>query len=70
MKFTVHFANPFIMTAYIGAALAVGWAIGSHWGHTTTAFLSLIAAAALFYLHDVAIGIVLAMAIARAWHSD
>ena len=66
MNFTVRFANPFIMTAYTGAALAIGWAAGAHWGHTTTAVWALIGAAILLYLHDVAIGIVLAMAIARA----
>jgi hypothetical protein len=44
------------MTAYISAALAVGWAVGAYWGHTTTAFWMVIAAAVLFYLHDVAIG--------------
>jgi hypothetical protein len=36
MNFTVRFANPFIMTAYTGVALAIGWAVGAHWGHTTT----------------------------------
>jgi hypothetical protein len=66
MDFTVRFANPFIMTTYTGVALAIGWAVGVHWGHTTTASLTLIAAAILLYLHDVAIGIVLAMAIGRA----
>ena len=70
MQFTLSFANPFLMTAYTRAALAIGWAIGAHWGHTATAFWMVIAAAVLFYLHDVAIGLVLAMAIARAWSSD
>lgn len=66
MNFTVSFANPFMMTAYTGAALAIGWAIGAHWGHNMTAVWMMIAAAILLYLHDVAIGIVLAMAVARA----
>jgi hypothetical protein len=39
-------------------------------GHTTIAVSALIAAAILLYLHDVAIGIVLAMAIARASSSN
>lgn len=69
MEFTVHFANPFIMTAYT-AALTVGWAIGAHWSHTTSAIWMMIAAAILLYLHDVAIGIVLAMAIAKAASSN
>lgn len=70
MQFTVSFANPFMMTAYTGAALAIGWAIGAHWGHTMTAVWMMIVAAVLMYLHDVAIGIVLAMAIARATSSS
>lgn len=70
MQFTVSFANPFIMTAYTGAALAIGWAVGAHWGHTMTAVWMMIAAAILLYLHDVAIGIVLAMAIAKASFSN
>ncbi len=69
MNFTVSFANPFMMTAYTGAALAIGWAIGAHWGHSMTAVWMMIAAAILFYLHDVAIGLVLAMAFARASRS-
>jgi hypothetical protein len=70
MRFTVSFANPFIMTAYTGAALAIGWAAGAHWDHTTTAVWMLTASAILLYLHDVAIGIVLAMAIAKAASSN
>lgn len=66
MNFTVSFANPFMMTAYTGAALAIGCAIGAHWGHSMTAVWMMIAAAILLYLHDVAIGIVLAMAVAKA----
>lgn len=66
MNFSVSFANPFIMTAYTGAALAIGWAVGIHWGHHAPAAWILIAAAILLYLHDVAIGIVLLIAIARA----
>jgi hypothetical protein len=70
MKFTVSFANPFTVTAYTATALAIGWAIGAHWGHTATAVWMLFAAAILLYLHDVVIAVVLAMAIARASSSD
>ncbi len=69
MNFTVSFANPFMMTAYTGAALAIGCAIGAHWGHNMIAVWMMIAAAILLYLHDVAIGIVLTMAFARASRS-
>ena len=69
MNFTVSFANPFTLTAYTGTALAIGWAIGTHWGHSATAVWMMIAAAILLYLHDVVIGIVLAMAIAKACSS-
>jgi len=70
MEFKVRFANPFIMSAYTGAALAIGWAIGAHWGNAMTAVWALIAAASLMYAHDVAIGIVLAMAIVKACSSS
>lgn len=70
MNFTVSFANPFMMTVYTGATLAIGCAIGAHWGHSTTAVWMMIAAAVLLYLHDVAIGIVLAMAVAKASSSS
>jgi hypothetical protein len=70
MNFTVSFANPFTLTAYTGTALAIGWAIGAHWGNALTALWALITAAVLFYLHDVAIAIVFAMAVAKASSSN
>ncbi len=70
MKVTVSFANPFTVTAYTGTALAIGWTIGAHWGHTTTAVWMSLIAAIFLYLHDVAIALLVAVAIARASSSS
>lgn len=70
MKTTVSFANPFTMTAWTGAILAVGWAIGARWGHTITAAWMLFLAAILLYLHDVVIALMLAMAVTKASSSN
>lgn len=70
MKFTVSLSSPFLVTAYTGCTLAIGWAIGTHWGHTTTAVWMLFSAVVFLYLHDVVFAVLVAMAIARATSSN
>lgn len=70
MKFSVSLSNPFAVTAYTGCALSVGWAIGIHWSHSTTAISMLFVAVFFLYLHDVVFAVLVAMAIARATSSN
>lgn len=65
MKFTVTLSNPLPVAAYTGTAVAAGWAIGAHWGLTTTAAWMLFIAAAFLYLHVGAFVVMAAIAVSR-----
>lgn len=54
MKATISFGNPFLMMTYTASVLAIGWAIGSHWGHSLTSRWMLVIATIILFLHDAA----------------
>ena len=62
MKVTVRFGNPFLMTIHTASMLAIGWAIGSHWGSTPTSAWMLFFATILLFLHDACIAVLSAIA--------
>lgn len=66
MKVTVRFGNPFFILLYSAALLAIGWTIGTRWGHSLPASLTLLFAILLLLLHDAAIAVLLATAATKA----
>jgi DNA-directed RNA polymerase alpha subunit len=65
MNVTVSFANPFPIAIYTVSLLLIGFAIGSHYGHSLAAGWMLLIATILLLVHDVAIAILLAIAAAK-----
>jgi hypothetical protein len=62
VKVTVRFGNPFLMTIYTASMLAIGWAIGSHWGSTLTSAWMLFFATIFLFLHDACVAVLSAIA--------
>ena len=65
LKVSVSFANPFPIAIYTVSLLLIGFAIGSHYGHSLAAGWMLLIATILLLVHDVAIAILLAIAAAK-----
>jgi hypothetical protein len=62
VKVTDRFGNPFLMTIYTASMVAIGWAIGSHWGSTLTSARMLFFATIFLFLHDACIAVLSAIA--------
>jgi hypothetical protein len=62
VKVTVSFGNPFLVMIYTTSMLAIGWAIGSHWGGTLTSAWMLFLATMFLFLHDACVAVLLAVA--------
>jgi hypothetical protein len=70
LKVTVSFANPFPIAIYTVSLLLIGFAIGSHYGHSLAAGWMLLIATILLLVHDVAIAVLLASAASRVASTD
>jgi Bacterial RNA polymerase, alpha chain C terminal domain len=65
VKVTIRFGNPFLVLTYTVSMLAIGWAIGSHWGSTLAAGWMLLFAAVCIVIHDSVVFCLLVIAATR-----